>query len=70
MLSIPPSAKVFIYSQPVDMRQAFDGLSGLVRDGMRQDSFSGHFSFSLVDARRRSKFCNGIVMATLSGTNG
>ncbi len=43
MLSIPPSAKVFIYSQPVDMRQAFDGLSGLVRDGMRQDSFSGHF---------------------------
>jgi transposase len=42
MLTLPPSTKIFLCSQPVDMRQSFDGLSGLVRDGLRQDTFSGH----------------------------
>ena len=42
MLSIPASTKIFIYSDPVDMRQSFDGLSALVRDGLKKDSFSGH----------------------------
>jgi transposase len=42
MLSLPPSVRVFVCVQPVDMRRSFDGLAALVQHVLKQDPFSGH----------------------------
>lgn len=55
MLSIPPTARILIYSQPVDMRQSFDGLAGIVHNVLKQDSFSGHFFIFFSRCKRRIK---------------
>ena len=41
MLSLSPSGRYFLYRHQSDMRKGFDGLSGLVRDGMTKDPLSG-----------------------------
>lgn len=41
MLSVSSSSRYFLYRHQSDMRKGFDGLSGLVRDGMKQDPLSG-----------------------------
>ena len=42
MLSLPPSVRLFVATQPVDGRKGPDSLMALVRDVLRQDPFSGH----------------------------
>ena len=42
MLSLPPAVRVFLATQPADMRRAFDGLAALTRDVIRRDPLSGH----------------------------
>jgi transposase len=43
MLSLPPSTRVFVATQPADMRKSFDGLLALVRDFLgHQNPLSGH----------------------------
>ena len=42
MLSLPPSVRLFVAREPVDMRKAIDGLSGVVRDVLAEDPMSGH----------------------------
>jgi transposase len=42
MLSFPPTVRVFICREPVDMRKSFDGLSGCVERLMQSDPLSGH----------------------------
>lgn len=41
MLSLSPSGRYFLYRHQSDMRKGFDGLCGLVRDGMTKDPLSG-----------------------------
>jgi transposase len=41
MLSVPVSTRYFLYCHRADMRKGFDGLSGLVRDGLCKDPLSG-----------------------------
>jgi len=41
MLTLPPSVKIFIYTQPTDMRCGFNKLSMLTENFMRKDPFSG-----------------------------
>jgi transposase len=41
---------VFLYGQPVDMRNSYDGLYALVRNGLGQDPLSGHL-FVFVNRR-------------------
>lgn len=41
MLSLSSSCRYFLYRHPTDMRKGFDGLSGLVRDGLQKDPLSG-----------------------------
>jgi transposase len=42
MLTLPPSTRVFVATQPADMRRSFDGLFALVRDFLGEDPLSGH----------------------------
>jgi transposase len=42
MLSLPPSVRLFVATQPVDGRKGVDSLMVLVRDVFRHDPLSGH----------------------------
>lgn len=42
MLTLPPSVRIWLASEPVDLRKRFDGLSAIVRNTWRQDLFAGH----------------------------
>jgi transposase len=42
MLSLPPSVRLFVATQPVDGRKGADSLMVLVRDVFGQDPLSGH----------------------------
>jgi len=42
MLTLPSSVKIFIYTQPADMRYGFNKLSMLTESFMLKDPFSGH----------------------------
>lgn len=41
MLSLSGSYRYFLYCHQADMRKGFDGLSGLVREGLSKDPLSG-----------------------------
>jgi transposase len=41
MLKLPANVRVFLATQPCDMRRQFDGLAALVRGGMDRDPKSG-----------------------------
>jgi transposase len=42
MLMLPTGVKIFVATEPADLRKSFDGLSALVRDVIKQDPLSGH----------------------------
>jgi transposase len=41
MLKLPADVKIFLASEPCDMRRQMDGLAALVRSGMNRDPESG-----------------------------
>lgn len=42
ILNLPPSVRLYVATEPVDMRKSFDGLSALVEHHLEQDPLSGH----------------------------
>lgn len=42
MLSLPPSVRVFVATQPVDGRKGADSLMSIIRDELAHDPLSGH----------------------------
>ena len=42
MLNLSGTTRVFLATEPVDMRKGFDGLFALVENVIREDTFSGH----------------------------
>lgn len=42
MLTLPSSVRIFLYTQPTDMRYGFNRLSMLAETMMLQDPLSGH----------------------------
>lgn len=53
MFGLSVATRIYLYVEPVDMRKGFEGLFGLVRDGMGHDPLSGHlFLFSNRDRTR------------------
>jgi transposase len=42
MLTLPPTVRVYLCTQPTDMRKSFPGLVAATRSVIRQDPVSGH----------------------------
>jgi len=42
MLTLPPAVRIYVATEPVDLRKQFDGLALLVEQGLKQDPRSGH----------------------------
>jgi transposase len=42
VLSLPPSVRIFVATQPVDGRKGVDSLAAIVRSALAQDPLSGH----------------------------
>lgn len=55
MLSLPPSVRIFLCTQPTDMRRSFDGLAALTREVLQQEVFSGHLFVFFNRRRDRTK---------------
>jgi len=51
MLSFGPKLRIFVHTQPTDMRKSFDGLSGIVRSVFQADPTDGSL-FLFVNRRR------------------
>lgn len=56
MLTLPPSVRIYMATAPCDMRKSFRGLTGLVRQRLREDPLSGHV-FCFVNRRRTMMKC-------------
>ena len=52
---LPAAVRVFLCTQPTDMRKSFDGLMGLVTSVLEQDPLSGHLFLFLNRRRDRLK---------------
>jgi transposase len=68
MLSLPPSVRLFVATQPVDGRKGADSLMALVRDVLRHDPLSGHLFVFFSKRRDRVRVVywdrNGFAMWT------
>jgi transposase len=42
MLTLPPSVRIYVATQPCDLRKQFDGLALLVEQGLKEDPRNGH----------------------------
>lgn len=51
MLTLPPSVKLFVFTEPVDARKSFDGLASLVESEFGLEPMSGHM-FIFLNRRR------------------
>jgi len=51
MLTLPPSCRIYLCTEPCDMRAGFDGLLSRVRKYWNEDPFAGHL-FCFVSKRR------------------
>ena len=51
MLSLATSVRIFLHSQPTDMRKSFDGLSEIVRSAFEADPLDGSL-FLFINRRR------------------
>jgi len=51
MLALPRSVRIYLSSEPVDMRRGHDGLFAIVKNEWGLDPFSGHL-FAFVGKRR------------------
>jgi transposase len=51
VLTLPTSVRIYLATEPVDMRRGHDGLGAIVRNQWKLDLFSGHL-FCFVGRRR------------------
>jgi transposase len=51
VLTLPSSVRIFLATEPTDLRKGFDGLSAATRGVIRQDPLSGHL-FVFINRRR------------------
>ena len=51
MLSLTPSVRIYLHAKPIDMRNSFDGLFGIVKNEFSMDVRNGGL-FLFINLRR------------------
>jgi transposase len=51
VLTLPPSVRIYLATEPVDLRKGFEGLGAIVRAQWEMDLFAGHL-FVFIGRRR------------------
>lgn len=51
MITVASTARIFVFTEPTDMRRSFDGLSGIVAEHVDVTLLSGHW-FLFFNRRR------------------
>lgn len=51
MISLASNTRIFVFTESIDMRKSFNGLSGIVKEHFEIDLFSGHL-FVFFNRRR------------------
>ena len=55
MFGLSAAVRVYLATEPADMRKSFDGLAALVSGGLALDPLSGHLLVSINRRRDRIK---------------
>jgi transposase len=55
VLSFPSRVRIFVASEPQDLRKGFDGLAAATRQVIREDPLSGHLFVYLNRRRNKAK---------------
>lgn len=55
ILTVSRSGRVWAYPAPVDLRKGYDGLYGLVVQGLKQDAMSGDLFLFVSESRKLCK---------------
>jgi hypothetical protein len=55
MLSVPPTIKIYVYTQAMDMRRGCNALGGIVRSELKSDPTDGHLYLFINKRRDRLK---------------
>jgi transposase len=55
MLAFSPQVKIYLHTQPIDMRKSFDGLFGLIKSDLQIDAREGGLFMFLNLRRNRIK---------------
>ena len=55
MLTLPPSVRIYMAVEPVDLRRGHDGLAAIVRTQWQLDVYAGHLFVFLGRRRDRCK---------------
>jgi transposase len=55
VLTLPSSVRIYVASEPVDLRRGFDGLAAITRGVIRADPLSGHVFCFLNRRKNRIK---------------
>lgn len=63
MLSLPPTVRIHLAADPIDLRKGFDGLAAATRTILRRDPCSGHLFIFMNARKNRAK----ILVFTPSG---
>jgi hypothetical protein len=69
MFSLPSTVRIFVYSQPTDMRKSFDGLAAIVGNAFSKALFAADDFVFLIDLWIDARFCCGIAMDSSFGPN-
>lgn len=63
MLSLPPTVRVFVAVEPIDMRGSFDAVAGAVRR-IGLDPVDGHLYLFFNKRRKRVTLCTLLLRKT------
>jgi hypothetical protein len=67
MILLPSAVRIFLCTRPTDLRQSFDGLTGLVQECFAQDLLTGHLFLFLNRRRDLVQTPRGRLLSTASG---
>ena len=70
MLTLPPSVRIYLAAEPVDMRRGHDGLAAIVRNQWKLDLSEATYLPSLDAKATAARSCSSTVAVLFCTTSG